>query len=125
MARKRKPPADHDRYVGERIREARIAEGFSQAELGDRLGVSFQQVQKYEKGVNRLTSSRLELLVSALNRPLAYFFPNLTDVRRSPLFGSFLADKQAQQLAALWPSLSPSSRRALLKMGEHLAQEEC
>jgi transcriptional regulator with XRE-family HTH domain len=89
------------------------------------IGVSFQQIQKYEHGRNRITSARLELLVPALNRPLNYFFPNLTDVRRNSMFGSFLADKQGQELAGLWPRLSQSSRRALVKMGEHLAQEEC
>jgi transcriptional regulator with XRE-family HTH domain len=67
--------ADHrDAEVGRRVRTRRMQKGLSQSELGDRIGVTFQQVQKYEKGVNRIGSGRLERIATALEVPIAYFF---------------------------------------------------
>jgi transcriptional regulator with XRE-family HTH domain len=63
-----------DEAMGMRVREARLAAGLSQEKLGDILGVTFQQVQKYEKGVNRISSGRLKLLAETFDRPLTYFF---------------------------------------------------
>lgn len=56
-----------DKRLGERIRECRLAIGMSQERLAELLGISFQQVQKYEKGVNRVAASRLHALCAALN----------------------------------------------------------
>lgn len=75
-------PHPTDVHVGKRIREARIAKGMSQTELGRLLDVSFQQIQKYEKGTNRLGASRLWALATALNLPLPYFFDGLGDSAR-------------------------------------------
>jgi transcriptional regulator with XRE-family HTH domain len=115
---------DHDRYVGDRIKEARLSAGISQQELGDRMGVSYQQVQKYERGINRINGARIGRLVTALNRPLTYFFPNITDVRPAPVLSSFLASKEGHRIAELWPSLSHTDRLAAVKMIEHLAREQ-
>ena len=117
-------PTDHDRYMGERIREARLAAGMSQEQLAELLGTSYQQVQKYESGANRVTGARIERLVSALNRPLYYFFPNVTDVRAAPTVSAFLASKEGQKLSSLWPRLSPASRIHLLSTAELLAKEQ-
>ena len=117
-------PTDHDRYFGERIKEARLAAKLSQAGLGELIGVSFQQIQKYERGTNRVNGARIGRLVTALNRPLAYFFLNITDVRASPLLSSFLTSKEGQRIAELWPRLTPADRLAAVKMIEHLAREE-
>jgi transcriptional regulator with XRE-family HTH domain len=62
-----------DKTLGERIRIRRVAAGMSQEELGSHLGVSFQQVQKYEKGVNRVSVVRLEQIAGALNESISYF----------------------------------------------------
>jgi transcriptional regulator with XRE-family HTH domain len=64
----------HDLEVGQRIRARRMAKGMSQTELGGLLGVTFQQVQKYEKGVNRVGAGRLVRVGEALDVPVAYFF---------------------------------------------------
>jgi transcriptional regulator with XRE-family HTH domain len=67
-------PHPIDIYVGRRLREARLLAGLNQEQLGDALGVSFQAVQKYESGANRLSASRLLLAAKALGRPTSYFF---------------------------------------------------
>lgn len=63
-----------DRYVGARIRMRRLMLKMSQARLGDVLGLTFQQVQKYEKGSNRIGASRLQHVASILQVPVAFFF---------------------------------------------------
>jgi transcriptional regulator with XRE-family HTH domain len=62
-----------DAKLGEKIRTRRTVAGLSQSELGEALGVSFQQVQKYEKGVNRVSAVRLEQIATALNESISYF----------------------------------------------------
>jgi transcriptional regulator with XRE-family HTH domain len=62
-----------DAKLGEKIRIRRTAAGMSQSELGEALGVSFQQIQKYEKGANRVSAVRLEQIAKALNESISYF----------------------------------------------------
>jgi transcriptional regulator with XRE-family HTH domain len=62
-----------DAKLGEKIRTRRAAAGISQAELGEALGVSFQQVQKYERGINRVSAVRLEQIAAALDESISYF----------------------------------------------------
>ncbi len=66
-----------DEHVGNRIRVRRMLLGMSQEKLGEGLGVTFQQVQKYEKGANRVSASRLFQLSKILNVPASYFFDNV------------------------------------------------
>jgi transcriptional regulator with XRE-family HTH domain len=68
---RKKKPDSIDVAVGHRIRIQRLASGMSQSALADQLGVTFQQVQKYEKGVNRVGASRLTHIASALNVPVS------------------------------------------------------
>ena len=63
-----------DILVGSRIRKFRKGRGMSQAQLGEKLGVTFQQVQKYEKGKNRVGASRLQMISTALDVPVGHFF---------------------------------------------------
>lgn len=122
---KSKPKSKFDVYVGERIREARIAKKMSQTELGGLLGVSFQQVQKYETGRNRINMARVELLVSALNRPLSYFFSNVTDVRATanPILSGFIASSEGYDIANTWPHIPKKRRRVLLELIHELTEE--
>ena len=69
-----KEPQPIDRHVGARIRHKRMMLGVSQEALGDALGVTFQQVQKYEKGMNRVGASRLQAIANFLEVPVSYFF---------------------------------------------------
>ncbi len=66
-----------DEHVGDRIRVRRTLLGMGQEKLGEGLGLSFQQVQKYEKGANRASASRLVQFAKTLNVPVSYFFDNV------------------------------------------------
>ncbi|MGO9132614.1 MAG: helix-turn-helix domain-containing protein [Methylovirgula sp.] len=70
----KKVPNPIDRHVGSRVRMRRILLGMSQEKLGEALGLTFQQVQKYEKGTNRIGASRLQQISQTLNVPPAFFF---------------------------------------------------
>jgi len=70
-----KRPNSTDTYVGSRVRMRRKILGMSQEKLGEQLGISFQQVQKYEKGTNRIGASRLQTISQILEMPISYFFP--------------------------------------------------
>ena len=74
MKSKTKSTTAHDVEVGQRIRARRMAKGMSQTELGNLLGVTFQQVQKYEKGSNRIGASRLQHIAEILQVPISFFF---------------------------------------------------
>ena len=73
-----------DAHVGLRIRAARLAAGLSQARLGHELGVTFQQVQKYEKGSNRVGASRLSDAAKILSVPVSFFFEDDAACEKSP-----------------------------------------
>ncbi|MEA2865008.1 MAG: hypothetical protein QOC84_2964, partial [Bradyrhizobium sp.] len=80
MKRKKRRPNSTDIQVGEAIRVHRLIAGMSQKDLAERLGVSFQQVQKYEKGTNRIGASRLQQIANILQVPVSFFFegaPNM------------------------------------------------
>src|SRR6187399_1650076 len=70
-----KGPIDTDVLVGTRVRLRRVELGLSQTQLANALGVTFQQVQKYEKGTNRIGASRLHAIAGVLRVPVSYFFP--------------------------------------------------
>src|SRR6188508_350736 len=71
----KKAPNPIDRHVGSRVRMRRMMLSMSQEKLGNALGVTFQQVQKYEKGTNRIGASRLHAIAGVLRVPVSYFFP--------------------------------------------------
>jgi len=71
-----KQPTDIDRYVGMQVRAARRELKLTQDELGKLLHITFQQVQKYERGVNRISSGKLYEIAGGLKRPLEYFYPD-------------------------------------------------
>lgn len=70
----KKSPNPIDCHVGSRVRLRRVILGMSQEKLGDALGLTFQQIQKYEKGINRIGASRLQQISRTLDVPPAYFF---------------------------------------------------
>lgn len=78
----KKAPNPIDKHVGSRVRMRRMMLSMSQEKLGDALGLTFQQVQKYEKGTNRIGASRLQQISHTLQVPVAFFFegaPNLSN----------------------------------------------
>jgi transcriptional regulator with XRE-family HTH domain len=74
MSKEKKIPDPIDRHVGSRVRMRRVMLGMSQEKLGEALGLTFQQVQKYEKGTNRIGASRLQQISRTLDVPPAFFF---------------------------------------------------
>jgi transcriptional regulator with XRE-family HTH domain len=68
----------YDLELGKRIRLRRVELGISQSDLADKIGVSFQQVQKYEKGVNRVGAARLQQIATALDVPVTFFYESQT-----------------------------------------------
>lgn len=82
-------PDPVDVHVGGRLRQARLLAGMSQEELGEGIGVSFQAVQKYEQGENRLSASRLFRAAQLLEQPVAYFFEALEGDRAAGPAPSF------------------------------------
>jgi transcriptional regulator with XRE-family HTH domain len=79
----KKAPNPIDKYVGSRVRMRRMMLSMSQEKLGDALGLTFQQVQKYEKGTNRIGASRLQQISTILQVPVSFFFEGAPDI--SPL----------------------------------------
>jgi transcriptional regulator with XRE-family HTH domain len=75
----KKEPSPIDIHVGSRVRLRRTLLGFSQDKLGKSLGLTFQQIQKYERGVNRIGSSRLYSLSQILDVPVSFFFDDIPD----------------------------------------------
>jgi transcriptional regulator with XRE-family HTH domain len=126
MMNRTNSPTKGDHYIGERIREARIANGQSMKDVAAMIGVSWQQMQKYEAGTNRVNGARIELLVTALNRPLSYFFPNATDVRftADPAIDALLASKDGQELARAYARITATPDRRLVRdLASRLAKE--
>lgn len=78
-----KSPNPVDIHVGSRVRLRRMLVGLSQEKLGDSMGLTFQQIQKYEKGVNRIGASRLFKLSEVLEVPVQFFFEGMPSIGRS------------------------------------------
>ena len=119
-----------DSYVGTRIRLRRNMLGLSQTEMGLRIGVTFQQVQKYEKGVNRIGSSRLMQICRVLQVTPAWLFdgapgpPATLSAKARQMdetLAAFHADNVAPRLVAAWPNVPARVRRAMVKLMTRVA----
>lgn len=101
-----------DRVVGQRIRSLRLARGLSQSELGVAVGVSCQQMQKYETGANRVSASRLLGIARALQQPVAVFFEGLEAGEPRP--ADLLVEARANALLRSFSRLTMAERRSVL-----------
>jgi transcriptional regulator with XRE-family HTH domain len=86
-------PDPIDRHVGKRVRRARLDAGLSQEELGRGVGVSFQAVQKYEQGENRVSASRLFRTAQLVDQPISFFFEGLDRDALVPDVAVFLPEE--------------------------------
>ncbi|WP_031230837.1 helix-turn-helix domain-containing protein [Asticcacaulis sp. YBE204] len=123
-------PNPIDVYVGERIRMRRKFLGLSQEALANSLGLTFQQVQKYERGSNRISASKLYQTARTLQAPISYFFEGVdAEVHAETSVGeasvhSFLATGEGIELAASFPRIESSRhRRRVLDLVKTLADE--
>ena len=115
-----------DKKIGQRVRSRRLEIGMSQERLADLLGVTFQQVQKYEKGVNRIAASRLFDIANALEMPPAKFFEGLggRGGEAKDEIGEALATPEGAQLMSLFASIRTLKvRRRALEMVKALVEE--
>ena len=130
-----KVPDPIDKYVGSRVRMRRLMLGTSQETLGDKLGITFQQVQKYEKGTNRISASRLQAMCEILQVPVSFFFegaPQVPDrVRKgaeAPLPASvtdFLTSSDGLKLVRAFTQIGDANlRRCLVRLVEEIAGED-
>ncbi len=129
-------PNPVDLHVGGRIRMRRKLLGISQERLADDLGLTFQQVQKYERGANRVSASKLYEIAKSLQTSIAYFFEGLNDPSTAKADGvadsgaelfvhDFLMTAEGLQLAQLFPKIKKGGvRRRILDLVRAMAEEQ-
>jgi len=117
-----------DAEIGKRIRALRLERGLSQTELGNLLGVTFQQIQKYEKGANRVAAGRLQRVAEALDVPITFFYAGSPGEQENVETDSvdvglgFLETAGAVRLVRAFSRIQdPEMRRALVELTEKIA----
>ncbi len=131
----KKAPNPIDKHVGSRVRMRRMMLSMSQEKLGDALDLTFQQVQKYEKGTNRIGASRLQQIANILQVPVSFFFEGAPHVGThhgsmseapSPAYVSdFLATSDGLSLTKAFMRIKNSKlRRRIVDLVEQIAGEE-
>jgi transcriptional regulator with XRE-family HTH domain len=131
----KKSPNPIDKHVGSRVRMRRMMITMSQEKLGERLGITFQQIQKYEKGSNRIGASRLQQISSVLGVPVSFFFEGAPvpegatggfGESPSPAYVSdFLATADGLALTKAFMKVKDSKvRRRIVDLVEAIASEE-
>ncbi len=130
-----KAPNPVDKYVGSRVRMRRIMLGMSQEKLGEALDLTFQQIQKYEKGTNRIGASRLQQIAAILQVPVSFLFeggPNGANGEQpagsfhSPAYvADFLATSEGLALTRAFTRITdPKLRRSIVELVEQIATRE-
>ncbi len=114
-----------DVHVGKRVRHRRWMVGMTQQQLAERVGIKFQQIQKYETGMNRISASRLWDISAALGVPVAFFFEGLgengDEAKQNSLPGDILADKEALELVRSYYAIPETQRRRLFDLARVLS----
>jgi transcriptional regulator with XRE-family HTH domain len=131
----KKSPNPIDKHVGSRVRMRRMMIGMSQEKLGEKLGITFQQIQKYEKGTNRVGASRLQQIATSLSVPPSFFFEGAPvpegmngefSEPPSPAYVSdFLATSDGLSLTKAFMKIKdPKVRRRIVDLVESMVTEE-
>ncbi|MBE0555011.1 MAG: helix-turn-helix transcriptional regulator [Rhodobacteraceae bacterium] len=112
-----------DAHVGKRIRHRRWMIGMTQQQLADKVGIKFQQIQKYETGMNRVSASRLWDIADAMGVTIAFFFEGLADgaAAAEAATGDLMADKEALELVRSYYSIPEAQRRRLFDLARVLS----
>ena len=116
-----------DVHVGKRIRHRRWMNGTTQQQLAEAVGIKFQQIQKYETGMNRVSASRLWDIANVLNVDVSFFFEGLENAERAPgkatdLPGDILTDKEALELLRSYYAIPENQRRRLFDLARVLSE---
>jgi transcriptional regulator with XRE-family HTH domain len=118
-----------DIHVGARIRMRRKSMGLSQTQLADSVGITFQQLQKYERGTNRVSASKLYGMAVTLQTSVAWFFEGMPPEadgagdQRTQAVRRFMATEEGVELASLVPQLPPAQRRQILALARTLSSD--
>lgn len=114
-----------DVHVGKRIRHRRWMVGMTQQQLAEQVGIKFQQIQKYETGMNRVSASRLWDIAHVLSVPVSFFFEGLEggvdDETEQALSNDILADKEALELVRSYYAIPENQRRRLFELARVLS----
>lgn len=115
-----------DVHVGKRIRHRRWMVGMTQQQLAEKVGIKFQQIQKYETGMNRVSASRLWDIAETLSVPVSFFFvglegaePEKSDDSSAP--SDLMADKEAMELVRSYYAIPENQRRRLFELARVLS----
>lgn len=113
-----------DAHVGKRIRHRRWMVGMTQQQLADKVGIKFQQIQKYETGMNRVSASRLWDIAEALGVQISFFFEGLSEDQPAATAGpgDILADKEALDLVRSYYAIPEAQRRRLFDLARVLSE---
>lgn len=113
-----------DVHVGQRVRQRRWMIGMTQQQLANKVGIKFQQIQKYETGANRVSASRLWDIADALDVQVAFFFEGLEQSvgPEATIAGDMLMDKEALELVRAYYSMPESHRRRLFDLARVLGE---
>lgn len=133
----KKIPNPIDRHVGSRVRMRRMLIGMSQEKLGEALGLTFQQVQKYEKGTNRIGASRLQQIGAVLGVPVEFFFdgapqgtvpdqaPGFAEAGGTAYVADFLSSSEGVQLNRAFVRIKDARiRRKIVELVNSIAGDE-
>ncbi|WP_226781771.1 helix-turn-helix domain-containing protein [Oceaniglobus trochenteri] len=116
-----------DVHVGKRVRHRRWMLGMTQQQLAELVGIKFQQIQKYETGMNRVSASRLWDIAAALDVQVAYFFEGMDENASAELVGNngvkgdILADREALELVRSYYAIPENQRRRLFELARVLS----
>lgn len=119
-----------DVHVGKRVRHRRWMLGVTQQQLGEKVGIKFQQIQKYETGMNRVSASRLWDIAEALDVPISFFFDGYgqddaatqaSELSADVAQGDLLSDKEALDLVRSYYAIPENQRRKLFDLARVLS----
>ena len=117
-----------DVHVGQRVRQRRWMVGMTQQQLAEKVGIKFQQIQKYETGMNRISASRLWDIAHALEVPISFFFEGLDAEQGAPTAeggkvpGDIMGDREALELVRSYYSIPETQRRRLFDLARVLSE---
>jgi len=131
----KKSPNPIDKHVGSRVRMRRMMISMSQEKLGEKLGITFQQIQKYEKGTNRIGASRLQQIATVLGVPVGFFFEGapvpdnsakgFSDSASPAYVSDFLATSDGLALTKAFMKVTDAKvRRRIVDLVEAMAADE-
>ncbi len=111
-----------DVHVGQRVRQRRWMVGMTQQQLGDKVGIKFQQIQKYETGTNRISASRMWDIAAVMEVPVSFFFEGLDGQApdTGEARGDILTDKEALDLVRTYYGIPENQRRRLFDLARVL-----